>query len=55
MPPRQSHAAVVVQDGKEVWLLDTSEETPLLLSGPKGSGREWLENIQYIAVFELEA
>lgn len=40
-------------EGENFYLLDASEKTPKLLTGPKGYAKKWLETIQYIAVYEM--
>lgn len=52
-PPRQSHAACLVHQGKKLYLLDASESKPRLLSGPNGYAKKWLADIEYIAIFEM--
>jgi hypothetical protein len=51
---RESHAACLDIIGKDLWLLDCSEDCPINLTEDNDYAKEWLINIDYISVFKVE-
>ena len=50
---RFSHAGCIKTIDGQLVLLDGSEPEPMYLTGPDGNASMWLEDIEYIAVFEV--
>ena len=48
-----SHAGCIKTIKKELVLLDGSEPSPLMLTGPNENAKDWLKDIEYIAIFEV--
>lgn len=50
---RSSHAGCIKTIDGELVLLDGSEPEPLFLTGQNENAAQWLEDIEYISVFEV--
>ena len=51
---RNSHAAVLTIEGGNLYLLDASRNEPVNLSEDDTEMGEWIGEMQYLAIFEVE-